>query len=409
MSSSSSTPSQPPSPFDTPSRPSPPSGRPDRPSPNPGFGSIFQSPGGPPLILVCIAAGLLLGAFIGVLLMRRMRPPVVVQRMGAGRGRGAVKLGEKPKLLDIHLGQRTDVGSSGSHIQDAQGKAAGAARWAYVFVSLLLRATVCIRTSPSPFSPLCVARTGRVRHARTHITTDLVVCYPNSKLTTFLSLPLSIITPAQPFAAIYLPSSSKTSSSGGSPSQPSPSNANANANLNPVSRLLTRLRHRDRRAHDRAAHASSAGPSPSSPARLVQFAVTVSMPDPRQPTYMRPGSRAAKEKEKEAGLRDDNPTSNEPYAHDRHAPNADHGKEEELSMPDCCIGTFIVQYTPPTDTAPATQADTRIVTTSTSTPTLPTPPLTMTGRAASSTTAVVMLPPAVQSAQTRHLPFTISR
>ncbi|KAM5543493.1 hypothetical protein V8D89_002744 [Ganoderma adspersum] len=79
---------------------------PPPPSPSNGFSSIFQSPGGPPLILVCIAAGLLLGAFIGVLLMRRMRPPPL-----GHRGIGATAfltnanqpLGEKPKLLDIHL------------------------------------------------------------------------------------------------------------------------------------------------------------------------------------------------------------------------------------------------------------------------------------------------------------------
>ena len=79
---------------------------PSPPSPTNGFSSIFQSPGGPPLILVCIAAGLLLGAFIGVLLMRRMRPPPVGQRgIGAAAFLAGANqpLGEKPKLLDIHL------------------------------------------------------------------------------------------------------------------------------------------------------------------------------------------------------------------------------------------------------------------------------------------------------------------
>ena len=68
------------------------------------FNSIFQSPGGPPLILVCIAAGLLLGAFTGVLVMRRVRPghALLVHRgadgalrLGPERGAG---VGEKPAI-----------------------------------------------------------------------------------------------------------------------------------------------------------------------------------------------------------------------------------------------------------------------------------------------------------------------
>ena len=83
---------------------------PPSPPPSPtsgGFSSIFQSPGGPPLILVFIAAGLLLGAFIGVLLMRRVRPSAPGQRgVGAAAflaGFNNPPLGEKPRLLNIHL------------------------------------------------------------------------------------------------------------------------------------------------------------------------------------------------------------------------------------------------------------------------------------------------------------------
>ncbi|KAJ8481178.1 hypothetical protein ONZ51_g6169 [Trametes cubensis] len=65
--------------------------------------SLFQSAGGPPLILVCIAGGLLFGAFVGMLLMKRLRPVVVVQRVNAFPGDAEVPLGEKPQLYDIHL------------------------------------------------------------------------------------------------------------------------------------------------------------------------------------------------------------------------------------------------------------------------------------------------------------------
>ncbi|KAI0718715.1 hypothetical protein C8T65DRAFT_693596 [Cerioporus squamosus] len=82
------------------------------PTPVPSFNSIFQSPGGPPLILVCIAAGLLLGAFLGILLMRRIRPTIAVQRMHGINGfpDPQKKLGEKPKLLDVHIVPRSDPG-----------------------------------------------------------------------------------------------------------------------------------------------------------------------------------------------------------------------------------------------------------------------------------------------------------
>ena len=109
------------------------------PTQNPGFSSIFQSPGGPPLILVCIAAGLLLGAFIGVLLMRRMRPHVVVRGMNAAdflRGLNP-EHGEKPKLLDIHLlpprQEGVLYGDAGANGKGKLGSELGA--WAHVSVS----------------------------------------------------------------------------------------------------------------------------------------------------------------------------------------------------------------------------------------------------------------------------------
>ncbi|KAI1794291.1 hypothetical protein LXA43DRAFT_1091823 [Ganoderma leucocontextum] len=113
------------------SPPSPP------PSPTNGFSSIFQSPGGPPLILVCIAAGLLLGAFIGVLLMRRMRPPVVAHRgIGAAaflRGLN-LPLGEKPALLDIHL-LPTLASGSDEEVEHGTGKQKLAEQGAWGHVS----------------------------------------------------------------------------------------------------------------------------------------------------------------------------------------------------------------------------------------------------------------------------------
>ncbi|KAI0641316.1 hypothetical protein C8Q79DRAFT_919677 [Trametes meyenii] len=76
-----------------------------------GFQSIFQSAGGPPLILVVIAAGLLFGAFVAMFLLKRLRPVVVVQRVpGVGLG-GEVALGEKPRLFDIHLVPPGGVGA----------------------------------------------------------------------------------------------------------------------------------------------------------------------------------------------------------------------------------------------------------------------------------------------------------
>ncbi|KAI0331735.1 hypothetical protein GY45DRAFT_1214359, partial [Cubamyces sp. BRFM 1775] len=71
--------------------------------------SLFQSAGGPPLILVCIAGGLLFGAFVGMLIMKRVRPVVVVQRVTLP-GDTEVPLGEKPQLYDVHLASTLEEG-----------------------------------------------------------------------------------------------------------------------------------------------------------------------------------------------------------------------------------------------------------------------------------------------------------
>ncbi|KAI0353969.1 hypothetical protein OH77DRAFT_567302 [Trametes cingulata] len=120
-----------------------PSGTPPPPPPS-GFQSIFQSAGGPPLILVCIAAGLLLGAFAGMFLMKRLRPGVVVvQRVHGGlggAGAAEVKLGEKPKLYDIHVEPASVVGES----RDEAGQP-----WANIYPF----AAVYLPPSPSEVTP----------------------------------------------------------------------------------------------------------------------------------------------------------------------------------------------------------------------------------------------------------------
>ncbi|OBZ67733.1 hypothetical protein A0H81_12201 [Grifola frondosa] len=65
---------------------------------------VFESAGGPPLILVCIAVGLLVGVFAGVIIMRRIRPhPVVARRTPDGFFRASEqRFGEKPLLCDLH-------------------------------------------------------------------------------------------------------------------------------------------------------------------------------------------------------------------------------------------------------------------------------------------------------------------
>ncbi|KAH9852375.1 hypothetical protein C2E23DRAFT_885868 [Lenzites betulinus] len=84
------------------------------PPPTSGFSSIFQSAGGPPLILVCIAAGLLLGSFVGMFLIKRLRPAVVVHRVNGAALSGEMRLGEKPKLYDVYLGPSAVAGGQDS-------------------------------------------------------------------------------------------------------------------------------------------------------------------------------------------------------------------------------------------------------------------------------------------------------
>ncbi|PIL23148.1 hypothetical protein GSI_14457 [Ganoderma sinense ZZ0214-1] len=200
---------------------------PSPPSPTSGFSSIFQSPGGPPLILVCIAAGLLLGAFIGVLLMRRMRPPPIAQR-GIGAAAffaGANQpLGEKPKLVDIHLlpPPATGVDGTGS-AGHGTGKEKLGEHGAWGTVS--------------------------------------------------------------PFAAQYLhPAPSADRPRSLFPSAQSPF---ASRNRTPLARLAARMPWADPRWRAGAHELSPpAGAQPE--ARAVQLAVTVSMPSPRHPSFLPP-------------------------------------------------------------------------------------------------------------------------
>ena len=120
---------------------------PDAGQPGGGFTSIFQSPGGPPLILVCIAAGLLLGAFTGVLVMRRVRPghALLVHRgadgalrLGPERGAG---VGEKPRLVDVHLVGEEGEGDVKGGMGMGKGKGRGEETWRHLSVSVHLGAS----------------------------------------------------------------------------------------------------------------------------------------------------------------------------------------------------------------------------------------------------------------------------
>ncbi|KAI0754221.1 hypothetical protein C8Q80DRAFT_354435 [Daedaleopsis nitida] len=249
-----------------------------------GFNSIFQTPGGPPLILVCIAAGLLLGAFIGVLLMRRMRPGVVVQRVHGGRVPGSqFKLGERPTLLDIHIMPRSEVGMGRGLYGDGLRNGTGG-------------------TGPE------TAEWARV----------------------------------SPFAAMYIPSSEPTKPL--PPSRPAAPSSSLRSHVHRVQQALAHLRHSaPRAAHD--PHAPST--SSSTDLRQVQLAVAVTMPNPKQPQYARPSP---------AGTSSSGKASSNPNTHDLHAHNNNdnhaHSSGDDDEMPDCCIGTVVVQYHPPPDEHP---------------------------------------------------------
>ncbi|RPD54939.1 hypothetical protein L226DRAFT_83112 [Lentinus tigrinus ALCF2SS1-7] len=250
----------------------------------PSFNSIFQSPGGPPLILVCIAAGLLLGAFLGILLMRRVRPTVAVQRVN-GRGfPDPKKLGEKPKLLDIYLAPRS-------------GTDAGAGRWENLF----------------------------------------------------------------PFAGLYLPSSNPPTPETSSP----PPSRTELWRRRVLARVPTRLRPSARRSHD--PHPSPKGQASSDavpPVRQLLLAITVSMPSPRpapsvhaaEPTVAEKGPLSASVQVSTSALDDSNDPPHDPL-NDTPPSNLNNPKakakvmtndnDHEGPVPDCCIGTLVVSYRPP--------------------------------------------------------------
>ncbi|OSD05129.1 hypothetical protein PYCCODRAFT_1432882 [Trametes coccinea BRFM310] len=140
------------------------------PAPTSQFSSIFQSAGGPPLILVCIAGGLLIGAFVGMFIMKRLRPSVVVNRVSVA-GRAQPQLGEKPKLFDVHIVASPGEGGGGEH------------PWSYAapFAAVYLPsdddkvATPPLSSSPSP-SALSRIMARLNRHTRSnkgHISTPL--------------------------------------------------------------------------------------------------------------------------------------------------------------------------------------------------------------------------------------------
>ncbi|KAH9916998.1 uncharacterized protein BXZ73DRAFT_92435 [Epithele typhae] len=94
-----------------------------------GFTSILQSPAGPPLILVCIAGGLFLGAFCGTVIMRRFRPDLIIHRVANDSKRGP-GFGDKPKLLDMHL-----LPAAAPNVRSGKASSSSPASWASLSVS----------------------------------------------------------------------------------------------------------------------------------------------------------------------------------------------------------------------------------------------------------------------------------
>lgn len=77
--------------------------------------NIFSTTGGPPLILVFLAAGLLIGALVALLVLRRVYPQGgrrgVVARVATNRRRRR-RIGEKPVLWDFYLQEDDEEGLS---------------------------------------------------------------------------------------------------------------------------------------------------------------------------------------------------------------------------------------------------------------------------------------------------------
>ncbi|CDO71103.1 hypothetical protein BN946_scf184844.g107 [Trametes cinnabarina] len=119
------------------------------PTPTSQFSSIFQSAGGPPLILVCIAGGLLIGAFVGMFIMKRLRPSVVVNRVNVS-GRAQPQLGEKPTLFDVLIAAPEQ--GSGKHLRDRNAP----------FAAVYLPSDDDKAAAPSPSSTLSPSALSRV-------------------------------------------------------------------------------------------------------------------------------------------------------------------------------------------------------------------------------------------------------
>lgn len=73
-------------------------------------GSIFSTSGGPPLILVFLAAGLLVGALVALIILRRFYPDrrlrgrlAQIAEEDERRRKKRRELGEKPVLWDVYV------------------------------------------------------------------------------------------------------------------------------------------------------------------------------------------------------------------------------------------------------------------------------------------------------------------
>ncbi|KAI0821895.1 hypothetical protein BC628DRAFT_785881 [Trametes gibbosa] len=157
------------------------------PAPTSSFNSIFQSAGGPPLILVCIAAGLLLGSFIGMFLVKRLRPAVVVQRVNGAALDGDMRLGEKPKLYDVYLGP-----SAAELGQDSEHPWAHSSPFAAVYLPLSDDKAVAPPApvpTPTALSRVTVRFHRNVRPGKGHVSAPLMPPLRSVQLAVAVSMP----------------------------------------------------------------------------------------------------------------------------------------------------------------------------------------------------------------------------
>ena len=82
-------------------------------------GSIFDGSGGPALIIVFVAVGLLIGAFTALIIVRRAPPAGVVgANLNGWYLNTEPPLGEKPKLYAVHLDVDDDAAAGGCAYRD---------------------------------------------------------------------------------------------------------------------------------------------------------------------------------------------------------------------------------------------------------------------------------------------------